>query len=92
MNKCESCRKGYNSKIDNTDLNDLLKKAIEVKPEYVEPPPLLPIDKPVLDYKPQLSSAELYKNFKKVLIFRLLVCMIVVGVLICVPQLNMVQN
>ena len=44
MSKCESCRKGYNgrngngympcgckpkSKIDNTDLNNLLQKAIE---------------------------------------------------------------
>lgn len=84
MNKCESCRKDYNSKIDNTDLNNLLQKAIEAKPKFVEPPPLLPIDKPVLGYKPQLSSAELYKNFKTLLIFRLLVCMIVVGVLLFV--------
>ena len=52
MSKCESCRKGYNgrngngympcgckpkSKIDNTDLNNLLQKAIEAKPEFVEP-------------------------------------------------------
>lgn len=27
-------------KIDNTDLNDLLKKAIEAKPDFVESPPL----------------------------------------------------
>lgn len=32
-------------KIDNTDLNDLLNKAIETKPDFVEPPPLfLPTD------------------------------------------------
>ena len=27
------------SKIDNTDLNNLLQKAIEAKPEFIEPPP-----------------------------------------------------
>ena len=55
--KCNSCFKGFDgrngngyqpcncktkSKIDNTDLNNLLQKAIEAKPEFVEPPPLIP--------------------------------------------------
>ena len=59
MGKCISCRKGFNgrngngympcsckskSRIDNTDLNNLLKQAIEAKPEYVEPPPLIALD------------------------------------------------
>lgn len=29
-------------KIDNTDLNNLLNQAIEAKPEFVPPPPLIP--------------------------------------------------
>ena len=53
MGKCLSCRKGFNgrngngympcncktkSKIDNTDLNNLLQKAIEAKPSIIDGP------------------------------------------------------
>ena len=97
MSKCESCSKGYNgrngngympcgckpkSKIDNTDLNNLLQKAIEAKPEFVEPPPLLPIGRPVLGYKPQPSSTYPYNKFNTLLMFILSACMIGLGVLI----------
>lgn len=41
------------SKIDNTDLNNLLQKAVEAKPEFVEPPPLMPIGRPVLGWNPE---------------------------------------
>ena len=57
--KCESCRRSLNgrngngympcncktkSKIDNTDLNNLLQKAIEAKPEFVPAPEPIKIE------------------------------------------------
>ncbi|MDQ8995198.1 hypothetical protein RFH54_04445 [Acinetobacter soli] len=73
MSKCESCRKGFNgrdgngympcgckpkSKIDNTDLNDLLNEGIEAKPKFVEPPPLMPIHRPRLGWKPSTKDLD----------------------------------
>ena len=57
--KCNSCAKGFDgrngngympcncktkSKIDNTDLNNLLQKAIEAKPEFVPAPEPIKIE------------------------------------------------
>ena len=57
--KCNSCAKGFDgrngngymlcncktkSKIDNTDLNNLLQEAIEAKPEFVPVPGPIKID------------------------------------------------
>ena len=97
MSKCESCRKGYNgrngngympcgckpkSKIDNTDLNNLLQKAIGAKPEFVEPPPLVAIGHPRLGYKPKSFESDPYKKFNIVLLLILSICMIGLGVAI----------
>ena len=44
VEQCEALRvKPTKSKIDNTDLSNLLQKAIEAKPDFVEPPPLIKI-------------------------------------------------
>ena len=100
LSKCESCRNGYNgrngngympcscrtkSKIDNTDLNNLLEKAIEVKPEFVEPPPLIPIGRPRLGWKPKqfkYDNSDPYKKFNILLLFIISICMIVLGITI----------
>lgn len=90
--KCESCRRGFNgqngngympcgcrskSKIDNTELNNLLRKAIEAKPEFVEPPPLVPIGRPRLGWKPKSFNPDPYANFNKLLLIILMVCLAV---------------
>ena len=97
MSKCESCRKGYNgrngngympcgckpkSKIDNTDLNNLLQKAIEAKPEFVEPPPLVAIGHPRLGWKPKSFDCDPYKKFNIALLFIISICMLGLGVTI----------
>jgi hypothetical protein len=100
MSKCESCRKGYNGrngngympcgckprfKVDNTDLNNLLKKAIEAQPEFVERPPLMPIGQPRLGWKPKqfkYDNSDPYKKFNILLLFIFSICMIALGVVI----------
>ena len=92
MGKCLSCRKGFNgrngngympcncktkSKIDNTDLNNLLQKAIEAKPEFVEPPPLIPIGRPRLGWKPKPFNPDPYANFNKFLLMMVMICLAV---------------
>ena len=48
--------------INNTDINKLLKEAIEAKPKFVEPPPLLRIGRPVLgfDFLTSLNGGDSY--------------------------------
>ncbi len=90
--KCNSCAKGFDgrngngympcncktkSKIDNTDLNNLLQKAIEAKPEFVEPPPLIPIGRPRLGWKPKPFNPDPYANFNKLLLIIVMVCLVV---------------
>jgi len=70
------------SKIDNTDLNNLLKKAIEAKPENVEPPSLVQIGRPILGWKPKSIHSAPYKKFNILLIFILSGCMIGLGIVI----------
>ena len=76
MGECLSCRKGFNgrngngympcncktkSKIDNTDLNNLLQKAIEAKPEFVPAPaPLIISDHSLFAVYPWKYRACLY--------------------------------
>ena len=69
-------------KIDNTDLNNLLQKAIEAKPEFVEPPPLVAIGHPRLGYKPKSFESDPYKKFNIVLLLILSICMIGLGIAI----------
>ena len=95
--KCNSCAKGFDgrngngympcncktkSKIDNTDLNNLLQKAIEAKPEFVEPPPLIPIGRPRLGCKPKPFNPDPYKNLNIALLFIISICMLGLGVTI----------
>ena len=97
MSKCGSCRKGYNgrngngympcsckprSKIDNTDLNNLLQQAIDAKPEFVEPPPLTPIGHIRLGYKPKSYEDDPYRRFNIALLFMISICMLGLGVII----------
>lgn len=100
MSKCERCANfpdgrngsGYmpcscrtKSKIDNTDLSNLLEKAIEAKPEFVEPPPLIPIGRPRLGWKPKqfkYDDSDPYKKFNILLLFIISICMIALGVVI----------
>ena len=92
--KCESCRKGFNghngngympcscrskSKIDNTDLNNLLRKAIEAKPKFVEPPPLVSIGRPRLGWKPKSFNPDPYAIFNKFLLIMIMVCLVMMG-------------
>lgn len=62
-------------KIENTDLNDLLKKTIEAKPEYVPPPPLIPIGRPVLGWKPQKKEQHNACSMSWVILTVLLLCL-----------------
>ena len=77
MSKCESCRKGYNGRNGNgympcsckskDDLSDadLLRQVhetLEARPQYVEPPPLMPIGHPRLGWKPKPFNSDPYKN------------------------------
>ena len=69
-------------KIDNTDLNNLLQKAIEAKPEFVEPPPLVAIGHPRLGWKPKPFDSDPYKNLNIALLFIISICMLGLGVTI----------
>ena len=56
-------------KIDNTDLNGLLNKAIETKPDFVEPPPLfLPTDCNEFRYIPPFYASIWLVFFRSFLI------------------------
>ena len=57
----------------------------EAKPEYVPPPPLVPIGRPVLGWKPkqfQYDDSDQYKKFNIALLFILSICMIGLGLTI----------
>ena len=100
MSKCESCRKGYNGRngngympcgcksknnLSDTDLLRQVQEALEAKPDFVEPPPLVPIGRPVLGWKPKqfkYGDSDPYKKFNILLLFILLVCMIGLGITI----------
>ena len=81
--KCESCRKGYNGRNGNGYMPCSCDK--EAKPEYVSPPPLVQIGRPVLGWKPkqiQYDGSDLHKKFNIALLFILSICMIGLGVTI----------
>lgn len=83
MSKCESCRKGYNGRNGNGYMPCGCDK--EAKPEYVPPPPLVPIGRPVLGWKPkqfQYDDSDPYKKFNIALLFILSICMIGLGLTI----------
>ena len=57
----------------------------EPKPKYVPPPPLVPIGRPVLGWKPkqfQYDDSDPYKKFNIAILLILSICMIVLGVTI----------
>ena len=81
--KCESCRKGYNGRNGNGYMPCGCDK--EAKPEYVPPPPLVHIGRPVLGWKPkqiQYDVSDPYKKFNIALLFILSICMIGLGMTI----------
>ena len=92
--KCESCRRGLDGRNgngyspcgckskDNLSDADLLRQvheAIEPRPFYVKPPPLMPIGQPRLGWKPKHSSPDPYANINKFLLIVLAVCLVVMG-------------
>lgn len=70
--------------INNTDINKLLKEAIEAKPKFVEPPPLLRIGRPVLGYKPKsrANRSNYYKKFNIILLLIFSICIFLFGLVI----------
>lgn len=97
MSKCESCRKGYNGRNGNgympcsckskDDLSDadLLRQVhetLEARPQYVEPPPLMPIGHPRLGWKPKPFNSDPYKNLNIALLLIISICMLGLGVVI----------
>ena len=94
MSKCESCRKGYNGRNGNgympcsckskDDLSDadLLRQVhetLEARPQYVEPPPLMPIGHPRLGWKPKPFNSDPYKNLNIALLLIISICMLGLG-------------
>ena len=58
-------------------------KLGETKPEYVPPPPLVPIGRPVLGWKAQkFERSASYKFLNTLLLFIFSVCMLSLGILI----------
>ena len=73
--KCESCRRGLNGQNGNGYMPCSCNK--EAKPLYVEPPPLVPIGRPRLGWKPKPFNLDPYANFNKLLLIIMMVCLIV---------------
>lgn len=71
--KCESCKRkrlqlgGYMPCSCNK----------EARPEYVEPPPLVPIGRPRLGWKPKPFNPDPYANFNKLLLIMVIGCLVV---------------
>lgn len=83
MSKCESCRNGYNGRNGNGYMPCGCNK--EAKPEYVPPPPLVQIGRPVLGWKSkqfQYDSSAPYKKFNVAMMVILSTCMIGLGMTI----------
>lgn len=75
--KCESCRRGFNGQNGNGYSPCGCKK--EVRPKYVEPPPLVPIGRPRLGWKPKPFNPDPYANLNKLLLIIMMVCLAVLG-------------
>lgn len=76
MGKCISCRKGFNGR----NGNGYMPCSCEpVKPEFVEPPPLVPFSRPRLGWKPKSFNPDPYANFNKLLLIIMMVCLAVVS-------------
>lgn len=67
------------SRVDNSDLNNLLNSAIEAKPEFVKPPPLQPIGQPRLGWKPKSVGSKIYKDFNGFLLIVVAVGLMMLG-------------
>ena len=74
---CKSCRRGFNGQNGNGYMPCSCNK--ETKPEYVPPPPLLPIGRPVLGWKPKPFNPDPYANFNKLLLIIGMVCLAVLS-------------
>lgn len=78
-----SCKSKDN--LSDVDLLRQVRETLEAKPLYVEPPPLVPIGRPRLGWKPKqfkYGDSDPYKKFNILLLFILLVCMIGLGITI----------
>lgn len=71
--KCESCRRAFfqSGGYMPCGCNK------EAKPEFVEPPLLVPIGRPRLGWKPKPFNPDPYANFNKLLLIMVMVCLIV---------------
>ena len=74
MGKCISCRKGFNGRNGNGYMPCSCEPA---KPEFVEPPPLVPFSRPRLGWKPKSFNPDPYANFNKLLLIIMMVCLAV---------------
>ena len=71
--KCESCRRAF----FQSGGYMLCSCNKEAKPLYVEPPPLVPIGRPRLGWKPKPFNPDPYANFNKLLLIIVMVCLVV---------------
>lgn len=55
------------------------RNRIEPRPEFVPPPPLMPIGQPRIGWKPKPINTDQYEDFNGLLLITIMVCLIVVG-------------
>lgn len=80
--KCESCRRGFNGQNGNGYMPCSCNKSLiidgpEASPEFVEPPPLVPMGRSPRGWKPKPFNPDPYANFNKFLLMMVMICLAV---------------